>query len=233
MDREQALAKIKKCLALSRSANEHEAAAALRQAQALMREHGYSTDDVRMADVSERHVRARSSAINRWESLLASIVDDAFGCQHFNLMSYDLLGGATLRRFREVVFVGIGSAPEVATYAYDVLARQCAAARLGHVRSQPKSCKPITRTARGDRFAEGWALAVRALIERFAGTEQHQQLIESYMAGRHGDMKAAKVRNTTVGRNVRDADLHAGWDAGKKAQLAHGLPTAATTPRLG
>jgi CHAT domain-containing protein len=33
MDREQALAKIKKGLALSRSANEHEAAAALRQAQ--------------------------------------------------------------------------------------------------------------------------------------------------------------------------------------------------------
>ena len=35
MNRDDALKKIKKCLALSRSANEHEAAAALRQAQAL------------------------------------------------------------------------------------------------------------------------------------------------------------------------------------------------------
>ena len=38
MNRDDALKKIKKCLALSRSANEHEAAAALRQAQALMRD---------------------------------------------------------------------------------------------------------------------------------------------------------------------------------------------------
>ncbi|MFC0020178.1 DUF2786 domain-containing protein [Neisseria gonorrhoeae] len=36
MDKEKVLDKIKKCLALGRSANEHEAAQALRQAQALM-----------------------------------------------------------------------------------------------------------------------------------------------------------------------------------------------------
>jgi hypothetical protein len=35
MDRETALTKIKKCLALAKSSNEHEAAAAMRQAQKL------------------------------------------------------------------------------------------------------------------------------------------------------------------------------------------------------
>ena len=40
MDKEKALDKIKKCLALSRSANEHEAAQALKHAQALMDKYG-------------------------------------------------------------------------------------------------------------------------------------------------------------------------------------------------
>ena len=39
MDKETALTKIKKCLALSKSVNEHEAAIALKQAQRLMQEY--------------------------------------------------------------------------------------------------------------------------------------------------------------------------------------------------
>lgn len=46
MDREKALARIKKCLALSKSPNEHEAAAALRQAQKLMEAHGILDHEV-------------------------------------------------------------------------------------------------------------------------------------------------------------------------------------------
>lgn len=46
MDRENAIARIKKCMALSKSPNEHEAAAALRQAQKLMATHGISDEDI-------------------------------------------------------------------------------------------------------------------------------------------------------------------------------------------
>lgn len=46
MDRETLLKKIKKCLALGKSSNEHEAAAALRQAQKLMEMHGLTEEDV-------------------------------------------------------------------------------------------------------------------------------------------------------------------------------------------
>lgn len=53
MDRNKALDKIKKCLRLATSANPNEAAAAMRQAQALMRKHGIGQDDVSMADVME------------------------------------------------------------------------------------------------------------------------------------------------------------------------------------
>ena len=49
---EKILDKIKKCLALASSANEHEAAAALRQAQKLMQAHGLTDQDVAAAQAS-------------------------------------------------------------------------------------------------------------------------------------------------------------------------------------
>ena len=43
---EAVIDKIRKCMALAESENEFEAAAALRQAQRLMQQHGLSSDDV-------------------------------------------------------------------------------------------------------------------------------------------------------------------------------------------
>ena len=56
------LCKIKKCLALSASSNPHEAAAALRQAHALMNKHGVSAHEVTMADIGEARLEARPTA---------------------------------------------------------------------------------------------------------------------------------------------------------------------------
>ena len=53
MDKKTALAKIKKCLARAKSANEHEAAQALKQAQALMREFEVTEQDVEWSQVNE------------------------------------------------------------------------------------------------------------------------------------------------------------------------------------
>ncbi|MTD33973.1 DUF2786 domain-containing protein [Paludibacterium denitrificans] len=58
MDRKSAIEKIKKCPALAKSANEHEAAAALRQAQALMEKFGVEDDDILMSEVCKDHVKA-------------------------------------------------------------------------------------------------------------------------------------------------------------------------------
>ncbi len=59
MDREAVLKKIKKCMALSGSANEHEAAAALRQARALMEKFNLSAETVLASTVGESRVKAR------------------------------------------------------------------------------------------------------------------------------------------------------------------------------
>ena len=54
MNKEKILDKIKKCLALSKSANEHEAAQALKQAQALMEKYEVNAVDIALSEVSEQ-----------------------------------------------------------------------------------------------------------------------------------------------------------------------------------
>ena len=56
-DRDKILDKIKKCLALSASSNEHEAEAALRQARKMMETHGITDLDIQAAEAEERRMQ--------------------------------------------------------------------------------------------------------------------------------------------------------------------------------
>jgi hypothetical protein len=223
MNRDDALKKIKKCLALAKSSNPHEAAAAMRQAQKLMAEHQVTEVDVGLADVAEATVKTQLKTATKWEGTLARMIADAFGCEYFGIKSRYLTHGLSMATKREYVFVGMGAASQVAAYAYDVLARQCGRDRLAHIQKQPKSCKPITKTARGDEFALGWVYGVHGLVERFAGAERNQALIGQYMATKYPDLTTTKIKSRAVGRNVRYADQAAGHSAGQKAQLNRGL----------
>lgn len=223
MDRDQALSKIKKCMALGKSANPHEAAAAVRQAQKLMEQHGISEADVALADVSEVNCRA-AMACPRWEARLANLVADAFGCDVMWLVRGRLIG-RRLARETSVSFVGVGAAAQVAGYAWAVLDRQCAGQRLAHIREQPKNCKPITRTARGDAFADGWVTGVHNKLRSFAG-EKHQALLEQFMEKHHPNAQSTTTKSRAVGRNVKDDSAVSGFLAGQRAQLDRGVSVA-------
>ncbi|MDP3652430.1 MAG: DUF2786 domain-containing protein [Rhodoferax sp.] len=223
MTRDQALSKIKKCLALAKSSNPHEAAAAMRQAQKLMAEHSLSETDITLADVLAVATPARHQTMTPWEVNLCDLIGDAFGCQYFCRTGRVLTKSLNVRKKMEYIFVGVGAAPQVASYTYDVLSRQCAGGRLEHIRKQPKNCKPITKTARGDEFARGWVIGVRGLIESFAGSERDQVLTEQFMATRYPALASVKVKDRTKGRNVAFNDSNQGYDAGKQAQLNRGV----------
>lgn len=223
MDRDKALAKIKKCLALGRSANEHEAAAAMRQAQKLMAEFGLDSVDVALADVAEAGSRAVMQAVVAWESELGHMVAEAYGCQTYVTRRLLTGRGSRSRVVAFRCFVGVGAAAEVAQYTFDVLSRQCAKARLAHIAKQPHSCKPITKTARGDVFALHWVFAVRSMVERFAGSERHTALLEAYMQRQHPELTDVTPKRREVGRNVKHTDAWAGAEAGARATLRQGL----------
>jgi hypothetical protein len=221
MNRDQALSKIKKCMALGKSANPHEAAAAMRQAQKLMEQHGIDETEVALADVAEVRCRAALQSGPRWEARLADMIGEAFGCDVIWSAERKLIGFKFCRHTL-VVFIGVGAAPHVASYAWALLDRQCSAQRLAHIRQQPKSCKSITRTARGDAFADGWVTGVRNKLQAFAG-ERHQLLIEQFCAVHYPNMTTKVVKSRAVGRNVKDGSVHAGFVAGREAQLDHGI----------
>lgn len=221
MAKQKALAKIRKCLALAASDNPHEAARAMAQAQKLMQEHGVSDTDIELADVSEVARKAASVTAIVWDAALALLVADAFGCKSLRATGKRLQHGLTFKRYANWVFVGIGSATEVAAYAYEVLVRQCAKARRHHMAEQSSRCKPATRTARGDAFALGWVKGVSDLVSRLAGSTAQDARIATYMQQRWPEMTGLKVKDRAAGRNVKLDSRMAGYSQGRNAQL-HG-----------
>lgn len=223
MTRDEALKKIKKCLALGRSTESHEAAAAMRQAQKLMAEFQVTDREVSLVDISEARIKACSTAINLWECWLAGAVAEAFACENFTTTVGRFNDAANYVRTRYYVFVGVDGAAEVAGYAFEVLSRQCAKARLAHIAKQPRKCKAITKTARGDEFAKGWVAAVESLVERFAGWAKDQALLLGYVAEKYPEMGTAKTRDTTKGRRLDWDHRTAGYRAGQSAEVNRGV----------
>lgn len=223
MDRDTAIAKIKKCLAIGRSAEVHEAAAAMRQAQKLMELHNVREHDVSLADVREVKARAVSTAPNVWEVTLARICADSFGCEMYGHLQGGYNDAGNFVRTRYYVFVGLDAAADVAAYAYQVLARQCARDRMAHIRKQPRNCKPSTKTARGDEFSRGWVASVRSLVERFAQPARDEQLLLDYMAAQHPDLETEKARDTTRKRRPDAGHFMRGHQAGARAELHRGV----------
>ena len=232
MTREEALDKIKKCLALAASPEAHEAAAALRQAQKLMTQFGLTEADVTLADVAEVRQQAQNAPMVRWEVSLASMVARAFGCNTFTSQRPKLSKSLQVRSQRYYVFVGVGPAPEIAGYAFDVLARQCAKDRRRYIGLQSKNCKAKTKVARGDLYAEGWIAGVADKLVQLSGSARDAALIAQYMAQRHTGMEAADIKSRVKGKNVTHNDWHQGLEAGRRAELNHGVQGCAAQPLL-
>lgn len=235
MTRDEAIQKIKKCLALAASPNEHEAAAALRQAQKLMVQFGLTTEDMDLVDISEYAQKAQNASLVNWEACLASLVADAFGCHMFTSTQRDWAMAMLGRRrsTRSFVYVGVGAAAEVAGYAFDVLSRQCAKDRRAYMGKQSKNCKPKTKVARGDLYAEGWISGVRAKLDAFAGNAQHQERIARYMELNHPNNGPVMSKDRITGKNITGNDFHHGNKAGREAGLNHGLGACAPQAQIG
>lgn len=217
-DREKIIDKIKKCLALSASSNEHEAAAALRQARKLMEAHNISDVEMLAAGASAHRQRAGAqTSPPNWEALLADRIADAFGCQV--IFSSGMRTGAWL-------YIGCGPSPEIAGYAFEVLHRQCKRARAEHIKARLKRCKTATKTRRADLFCEGWVGIVVDKIDAFAGNDAQRDAIEAYVATNFPALRNLNARDRNGDRALRDheyGDWMAGRAKGAAAELNRGV----------
>jgi len=218
-DRNDIIEKIRKCMELAKSGGEHEAAAALRQAQKLMEMHQVSQVEMLAAGVGES--KAKSGAVARpakWESDLAGRIAHAFGCNLIFTRSYWDIA--------HWLFVGVAPANEVAAYSFEVLLRQALKARSGFIATTLKRIKKTNKTRRADLFSESWVRAACANLAAPTPPEFAKAAIEAHMQLNHPGLGNLDVVDRNAGRNwsAKDEDAwSAGGHAGRDAQLHKGV----------
>lgn len=227
MNRETAIEKVKKLLRLSKSSNEHEAAAAMRQAQALMRQHQIEEAEAAGAAAEIDPIEEVASDARRGKAVpvdmaaLAGLIADAFGTKAFARASKPLLSGSWQT---EAWFVGPAPRGELSAYAFNVLYRQLCAAKRVHLR-RVRNAK--NRAARGDQFGIGFVDGVRALLSAWDVSIEDRARISAHMQAKHPTMENRDLRARAGAGGVRAyADQHAGRNAGRSAQLHRGVAGA-------
>lgn len=214
MDHSKAIDKIKKLLRLAASDNPHEAAAAMRQARALMEKYRLEESDVQLSDVYECAARSGSKITPpQWEANLVVAVSQAYACKVL------FMSGIGEWRF-------IGEMAELASYTMALLLRQIRQSRRDFISTQLKRCKPATKTKRADVFCSAWVSAVRKQVMAFAGNDEPSQATEAYMLKHHAETEKldCRDRNANKGTGMRAmTDAMHGFIAAGDVRLNHGL----------
>lgn len=218
MDLETALKKVKKCLALSRSANEHEAAAALRQARALMEKFNLSAEGVLALGAGETKIKARyKSRAPRWDQILSHAAGSQFDCE----IIFEWAPSIGSRW----VFVCEGSNPEVAAYAYEVLLRQLSRAKAVFLEEElPVSLGLGLRRKLGARFALGWVSKIWVALNEYAGEEREtSEAVKAYMKLRGEAKEKDFGKFKEAGNSLERYAMAVGIRKGAQAQLHRGV----------
>lgn len=192
MDREQIIAKIKKCMALSASANEHEAAAALRQAQKLMA--AYDVDQLEIDDsaIINNHVDHPEYNYSKRKpvviAVVARLMTKAFGV--IFVWEYAADDKHRIRYFGSV------SGVTLATYSHAVVYRAARAAWRKYIRENPhaKGIKNMRAS-----FVKGWCAAVADKVSALSPDPEQEERMERAKARVYGgELTKATQRETTI-----------------------------------
>ncbi|MCJ8207680.1 DUF2786 domain-containing protein [Pseudomonas sp. RGM2987] len=237
---ERAIRKIKHCLALAQSANENEAATALRQAQALMREYRLTEMDVKLSDVGEvESALFRAKRRPAWDQQLSIAVAEAFNCTTLRHWKWSPAKGQVIEC---ATFVGVSPAQNIALYAYEALHTKLTQARKEYcsaVRSGVHQSQYSAETA-GDHFALAWVWEVQSKLKALvpqcdddpaghpaSGQElvaiqaQDKALISEYLATQ--DIRESrKSKGVELDTNAQIAGMLAGRNVELHAGIARG-----------
>ena len=222
------LKKIKKCLALAKSSNVNEAATALRQAQALMKQHNINSDDVAISDVKECDINTKNTKQKPgYEQTLAIKCAQAFEC--------DVVLKDVISKDFEITlnyqFFGLGSNAELAAYAFSVLNRQLQTARRSYMASTLSRYNPSYKTKHANSYCYGWVRTATQSISN-AITPENKARLDAYKSKTFG-----KLQDTPPPRDVKQpfsaGAFMTGLADGKNAQYHVGMGAGEQQKRLG
>lgn len=164
--------KLKKCMALSKSPEPHEAAAALRQAQKIMSELGITEDDLDGLEMADAVVKTREGFGRcRTMSALSNMLEDAFGVKAV----FEANPGSANRL--NVRYIGPRARVMLAEYAHKVVWRAMQSAW-----DDVLVTRPWMKGDGGKRqaFHMGWLRSVKEKVEAIAPTESEERAIQRY-----------------------------------------------------
>jgi hypothetical protein len=117
---------------------------------------------------------------------------------------------------------GAGADPQVASYAFAVLCRHLQRGRAAHTR---RIRKRVSKDRRGEEFAQGFVAALCHLFPRAELPEGRQQALDAAIKHAHGNVGTTSGKEIKQGR-ASENDHWPGWEAGRRAQVNHGLAEA-------
>lgn len=218
MDHTKVLDKIKKCLALGKSPNEHEAAAAMRQAQKLMAAHDISERELGAIGYSHETVKTTIQCGKVVPVTLTGIVQlvrAAFGIE------------AVIARTRretdynyDIEYFGPEHRVVLAGYAHVVIQRAVDGAWKAYLLANPQM-----KGRQGARagFYLGWIQGVRETVEDFVMPEDERLGTKSAMDLHYGrDLGKAEQSK----QKVYGSTMSAGSRASEGFQLHRPVSTA-------
>ena len=214
-DQSKIISKIKKCLALSKSPNPHEAAIALKQAENMMRIYNIEHEDIAAAELTEARAKSKSGQNPPiWDVMLFNAILDAFG----------ITGIYISRGYgrSEKAFIGHPVAVEIAKYAYEVLYRKLIKARKVYITEELQHYSTYNKTRHADTYCQGWVQSATAALSKVAPTVEFTTSANRFIAKKYGELKSTDMVNRNVGGGRRQ-DLIKGYLDGKEAEINHGV----------
>ena len=202
--RARALGRIKKCFALAKSSNPHEAEAAMRQARKLMDKFKLEIGDVHATQAEEFSLRIgkAKSVPPQWVRMLSMTVSKAFGCMSF--YSYGHEG-------QLMIFIGEMGSAEMSAYAYEVLIEQLKYSRKKYL-SGINTKDAVQKRRAGVLYAEAWIIGVHKRVEEFAGvTEEAERAIHAYTQRHYPGVPVTRMK-----RRKLDMDSYRTYIQGKR-----------------
>ena len=238
MNKKTVIEKIKKCLALSKSANQHEAAAALRQAMAFMEKYKIDADDPELLGIAEASILGSGSQKPTvFEAVLANAIAQMMGCKVILSGDIKITKDLSFKKVAAWKFIGFDPAPEIASYAFDVLFRQLKKARSVFISENLKRVQiKANKVKRADLFCEGWVIEATKLVSDLNPNKEKMEQIQAYVQQKHNVRNSEPTdRNKKTNTNTDRAqnDLHAGRQAGKTAKLKNAMNGGAPMEKLG
>ncbi|GGC87102.1 DUF2786 domain-containing protein [Halopseudomonas salina] len=223
-ENERILAKVRKCMALASSANEHEAAAALRQARKLMDIHGLSEEHVELSALGLERIASEHARKPLWTQALLTLVGRAFQCSVFS-------------GYYTTSFVGRAENAQIAAFTAAVLMRQIKQARKRFLEERVSNAyTPAQKKKLSQGYCEGWVSAVQAKVREFAAPlrEEDDQKHTRFMEEIHKKeiKEARQSKSATKGNKLAAMAAAIGAQDGESVQLHTPVNGSAPLPAL-